>query len=357
MKNTLALLLGAALLLACSDPQPPEFCGDIGQQSVFIADTLGVDICTKDPDGEKLEVSATPVDLAVVKTVSATPERVTLLGVGVDSTKVGVTLVDSDGLEARTDFEVVVPNRPPVLARPFGDQEMDEGTSLELEVPDHFSDPDGHDLLYRAETSDPDVVRAVLTDSTRLVIEAVAEGTAQVTVTASDGYEEVSGSFEVVVVEPDPAELTQAEAEGLFIGIGEVIGSDTVSPVACPNGGEIAVDGEVTADTVDGDLVFRVDARITPDGCELTVVESGFTVDGDPNVRDQTTIRIGDESGTIKGTMTGMLEVRVSDGREGVCPVDLEVDGEIDFEEGETTITYEGTYCNQEIQVTITEGG
>ena len=97
----------------------------------------------------------------------------------------------------------------------------------------HFRDPDGDDLTYTAVSSNPGLVRAVITSGGRLTYNAVVgggTGTATITVTARDGEDSASLSFTVTVsssrpessrpgnqpetepeFEPDPEAETQPE--------------------------------------------------------------------------------------------------------------------------------------------------
>ena len=64
--------------------------------------------------------------------------------------------------------------------------ELASGDTLTLNVVQYFNDPDGDALTYSASVSDPGVASATLAD-TIVTIRAHAEGSATVTVTASDG--------------------------------------------------------------------------------------------------------------------------------------------------------------------------
>ncbi len=78
-------------------------------------------------------------------------------------------------------------NRTPRTVSTIPAQTLGEGgNALSIDVGPYFSDPDDDPLTYSAVSSDPDIVRAELSGST-LTITPVSDGTATVTVTASDG--------------------------------------------------------------------------------------------------------------------------------------------------------------------------
>ena len=78
------------------------------------------------------------------------------------------------------------PPEPPVAIEQFEDAALDLGERLEVSLSGKFRDPEGGDLTYRAESSAPSVVR-VRIENGSLIAEAVGEGVAALTITATDG--------------------------------------------------------------------------------------------------------------------------------------------------------------------------
>ena len=91
-------------------------------------------------------------------------------------------------------------NRPPEAAGTLPDRRLTGlSSTLELDVSQAFVDPDGDALTYRVASSSPAVV-AVFAAGARVTLTAVGEGTAGVTVTATDpGGLSASQSFAVTV--------------------------------------------------------------------------------------------------------------------------------------------------------------
>ena len=90
-------------------------------------------------------------------------------------------------------------NRAPEAVGTIPDQTLTEdGNALSVDVAQNFSDPDGDPLTWSARSGDPGVVTAGMSGST-LTLTPVSDGTATVTVTASDGTAEAVQEIAVTV--------------------------------------------------------------------------------------------------------------------------------------------------------------
>ena len=145
-----------------------------------------------DPDDEALAFQATSSNPSVAKAWVAI-NGVLVRGVKKGTATVTITAEDPDGLTVALQFGVQVTesngsgsNRPPVTSGGVAAQTLATGQSRALDASDYFSDPDGDNLEFSAQSSSTDVVTATVSSS-RVEIEAVAEeGTATVTITARD---------------------------------------------------------------------------------------------------------------------------------------------------------------------------
>ena len=97
------------------------------------------------------------------------------------------------------------PNAAPVIANPLFDVELALGKdpfTRDLSAdPPVFTDPEGTAIAYTVESSSPSVAGATMSGSTLTVI-AVSEGTATITLAASDGQSATTHSFTITVVKP-----------------------------------------------------------------------------------------------------------------------------------------------------------
>ena len=119
------------------------------------------------------------------------------------------------------------------------------GSSVDVDVSEFFSDPDGEELTYSASSSDADIVSVSVTGST-VTFTGVGEGMATVTVTASDPGGLVSTPLSAsVTVSADytPVDWIQIVAGG---GIQAQVGALTVW--VTPGGGCLTV-SSVVSDT------------------------------------------------------------------------------------------------------------
>ena len=141
----------------------------------------------RDPDGDALTYGATssaPPVAAV--TVSGTAVRVRPAAPG--TATVMVTATDGGGLSATQAFGVTVnpSNRAPVPVGALPPLSLGAGgAAVPVEVAGAFRDPDGDALTYGATSSAPSVAGVSLSGSL-VTVSPASEGTARVTVTATD---------------------------------------------------------------------------------------------------------------------------------------------------------------------------
>ena len=166
----------------------PEEVGSIPEFTLDVGETTSIDLHSyfTDPDGDPLTYTAEVFfDDRARATISGSV--MTVEGLEDGGTSITVTARDPEGEEPRqrTRVEVIQPNRPPESTDVIPDQTLEPGDDYWFLAFGYFDDPDGDRLTYSAETSDASVATITVSGS-RVTIEAVAEGTATVTVSASD---------------------------------------------------------------------------------------------------------------------------------------------------------------------------
>ncbi|MDE0475141.1 MAG: Ig-like domain-containing protein [Gammaproteobacteria bacterium] len=185
--------------------QAPVAEGTIDDLGLVVGAQATVDVTESfsDPDDDELTYAAASSDTTVA-TVATDGAMVTVTAVAPGSATVTVTASDAGMLSASQEFGVTVEeaNEPPVAEGTIDDQTVDAGSSVEVDVSANFSDPDDDELTFGATSSD-EAVATVATEGAVVTVTGVAEGSATVTVTASDaGMLSASLEFGVTVTPP-----------------------------------------------------------------------------------------------------------------------------------------------------------
>ena len=186
----------------------PVTVGTIDDIEVQVDSSAVVDVAAHfdDPDGDALTYSAMSSSPANAR-VSVAGSVVTVGGVSKGTATVTVTAEDTEGLTAGQSFEVTVPNRAPVAVGTIDDIEVDMDTIADVNVAEHFDDPDGDALTYSAMSSSP-AHASVSVSGSVVTVTGVLIGAATVTVTAEDTEGlGVTQTFAVKVTNPDRAVL------------------------------------------------------------------------------------------------------------------------------------------------------
>ena len=208
--------------LACDNPQPPESCGSVPEQTITVGESVVVTLCFDDPNGEMLDHRVVSSDPGVASAV-ATGSTVTVTAVSPGTALVTMIVTDPTGLKAQQNFRVVVPNRAPTAVGMIPDRELMVGDSATLDVSGYFSEPDGQVLGYAVAVSDSSRLSATV-EAAVLTVVAVAKGNMVVTVTATDpGGLSATQSFVVTVPNRPPVPVDSIAAR-----IIEVDRADTV---------------------------------------------------------------------------------------------------------------------------------
>ena len=166
----------------------PVAAGVIPPQTMIMGESASVNVSSyfNDPDGDVLTYAATTSSAAVAG-VSVSGSTVTIAGVAPGTATVTVTARDPGGLEATLGVGVTVEaaNQAPVILSQIPPQTATVGDTLALDASVAFSDPDGDELSFGATTSDAGVATVSVMGSV-VIAAAVAQGTATLTVTATD---------------------------------------------------------------------------------------------------------------------------------------------------------------------------
>jgi hypothetical protein len=220
----------------------PELTDTIPDPELAVGDSSTFDLSEhfRDPDGDSLAFAAETSDDGVAA-VSVAGATLTVRAVAKGRATVTVTASDPGGLAADQSFDVVVPNRAPIVTDTVPPQTLTVGQTRSWSGPEYFTDPDGDTLTLTAGTTDASIVRASVSGD-EFGILAVAPGTATVTVTATDGdgLSAIQG-FRVTSEAPPPVIITDVEPAVLLEGADATIRGSGFSSV--PGSNAVLIDG------------------------------------------------------------------------------------------------------------------
>lgn len=169
----------------------PEVADSIAAQALNVGDTvrLVVSMYFTDPDGDELSFEAVSSDTGVAEAL-AMGDTVQIAAMTAGSATVAVTATDPEGLSARQDVPVTVQppaNRAPEAPDSIPAHDVVVDSAVVLDMSAYFSDPDGDELTYSAETSDAAIATASVEGSvvTTSGVSAGEEGVQMVTLTVT----------------------------------------------------------------------------------------------------------------------------------------------------------------------------
>ena len=245
----------------------PRAEGTISEQTLDAGETATVDVSSyfADPDGDALSFAVASGNENVA-TASLSGSTLTVTAVARGLTSVTVTARDPEGLEAtqRAWVTVAQGNQAPVASGTIADRTIDPGRRTFVNLFAYFSDPDFDALSYEAATSDPAAVTVSVSGSTAW-LEAVARGTATMTVTASDpdGLE-ATQQFMVEVANGAPEAV--GSIPDTTMNVGESFTVDLSAYFTDPDGDQLAYEAEAFFDRV---------ATVSVSGSVLTITGEG----------------------------------------------------------------------------------
>ena len=185
-----------------------------GEYTLYSYETLNIPLSVVEPDGHTFDVVL--VQASEAETLMYNPNdrsyklviKGSLAEIGTSSVVISAT--DSYGLNSTLEIVYVVKdNSAPEIVKPIEDQLMTaKGRELQLDMSQYVTDPDGEQLKYDIEISNPKIAH-IIAKSNKLILTSVGYGSTDVQVTAKDARgEKVVFTFKVTVKDPsDPLSL------------------------------------------------------------------------------------------------------------------------------------------------------
>jgi len=193
-------------------------------------------------------------------------------------------------------------NRPPATIAQIASATIPSGDSLQLDLSNYFTDPDGDNLTYSATSSNPGVAALSVSGST-VTVSAMSQGSATATVTATDpGGLSTSQSFEVTVPNRAPEVRDSIPAQQL----------DRREPVQL----EMAAyftdpDGDTLTYSLQGPSILEINSRTG----EITNTKGGVPIRG----RHKLTVTATDPDGESASTSFYLAIALAGDGTDATA--------------------------------------
>ena len=200
-----------------------------------------------DPDGDELTYAAVTSDGALA-TAEVSASLVTVIAVARGSVTVTVTATDTEGASATQNFDVTVPNQPPVAVGTIPAQTVEVGGEVALEMGPFFSDPDGDALAYEVTTDNP-AVAEVSVGELGVAVTALAKGNATMTVTATD-IDGLTATQTLSVMVPNRPPAPARTIPVQTVEVGEEKTLDAASYFTDPDGDPLSYEVEAIDATV-----------------------------------------------------------------------------------------------------------
>lgn len=180
-----AVVLGAVCILACEEQQmPPAACGTIPSQTLTVDGRVWVTPCFEDPEMGEITLSAESSAPEVARVVAHT-RVVEVLGVSPGDATISVTGTDPENMTGELTFQILVPNRPPLIIRALPRLWLFPETTSRTVLSEYFLELDNQELTYSAQSLNLDVASASVAEDT-LITSGISLGRASVRVTATD---------------------------------------------------------------------------------------------------------------------------------------------------------------------------
>lgn len=180
----LAVVLGVVCILACEERLPPAACETIPSQTLTVDRRVWLTPCFEDPEMGEIKLSAESSAPEVARVVAHT-RVVEVRAVSPGDATISVTGADPDNMTGELTFQILVPNRPPLIIQALPPLWLFPEATSRTVLSEYFLELDNQELTYSAQSLDLDVASASVLEDT-LITSGISLGRASVRVTATD---------------------------------------------------------------------------------------------------------------------------------------------------------------------------
>ena len=284
----------------------PVAVGTIGIPPLYVGRDLvrvviGADSYFSDPDGDTLTYTASSSDTGVA-TFQWFDTSLSIESVGAGTATITVTASDGSLTGTQSVFVTVntPSNRAPDVVGTIPSQTVTVGGTTTINLANYFSDPDGDTLTYTASSSDTTKATVSVSEATLTItpagISLVAEGTATITVTASDpGGLTATQTFAVSVALPNRAPVAIGTIPSQTVTVGETTTVNLGNYFSDPDGEMLSYTG-TSSDTTK--------ATVSVSGATLTITPAALKSKGTATI----TVTASDAGG-LTATQTFTVNV------------------------------------------------
>ena len=202
-----------AVLVGCGENFPPEACGQtVTEIETYVGGVVVTSICFVDDSDEVLRYNVVASNTEVID-VTIKGDQLEIHGLDRGTSLVTIEAMDLEGDIGSYEITVAVVNRSPEVTESIPDQIMGQGDLVELFLNEYFEDPDGDRVIYTAVIS-PANIAGVYVYGNRVEVIGANVGTADMTVTVSDGDATATQEFAVRVDRVETSAIIDDDFEG-----------------------------------------------------------------------------------------------------------------------------------------------
>ncbi|PJF44466.1 MAG: hypothetical protein CUN55_03835 [Phototrophicales bacterium] len=307
---------------------PPIFTTPPLDVSLIVNETKTVSFAFSDANNDAISFTASSSAPSVAAITAYDVSAISVKGISVGSATITITLTDARGASTSDTFMVTVQaaNQPPKFDVEPTNITLNQGANTTVTY--MVSDPDGDTVTVEATSSDPSIASVTRQSANSFLISGNAAGTANLTVSISDGKGGIDGRTVTVtvvaassnnppsfLVEPAPITVAQGDSKVVVIQATDPDGDAVTLTVTSANNSILtATKIDNTSFTVQGVAVGNTTVTIRISDSKVNVDRVVNTTVTAPNAAPQFTVPPDDLSITASEVIEVDLFITDPDG-------------------------------------------